>query len=395
MILLQINFFDRPFLYNTVGAYIWFGVFLAVALLLHRPLANALARIGSGLVRRSAGPSYGRLFCDLAVSPLQGLISVAFLYLAVNKLVWPFDRIIIHRLRKEKDGVEHAIDTSIMDVLDHLFLLLAIFYVSLVLARIVDFIFRLQLSRAHDNDDKNRLQVLPLMREMIKILVWVTGFFWVLGSVFHVNIPALIAGIGIGGVAIALAAKESVENLFAAFTILADKPFQTDDTVKLGTLEGKVEKIGFRSTRLRSGDGSIYIIPNKKLVDENLENLTQRDTRRIQLKIAIKYGVSHAVLQKIVDELKKAVVRTTHVLEPVEAALDTFGENSFQLLLSYHLPHVLSDKDLPAIRQEINMKAFEIVTRYTAPGAATVSSVPALPADDQKDEEEQEKGSGS
>lgn len=393
MSLLQIDtsFFNRPFFYNTVGAYIWFGIFLAVALLLHKPVANIAGRIGAWLVKRAAGQSFGRLFREMTVRPLEGLIGVSFLYLAVNRLVWPFDRIIIHRMRKESNGVEHAVDISIMDVLDHLFLMLAIFFVSLLIARIVDFIFQVQLGKANEEDDKSRLQVLPLMREMIKILVWVTGFFWLLGSVFHVNIPALIAGIGIGGVAIALAAKESVENLFAAFTILADKPFHTEDTVKLGSLEGKVEKIGFRSTRLRSADGSIYIIPNKKLVDENLENLTQRDTRRVQLKIAIKYGVSPANLQTMVTELREMIVKTLHVVEPVDVLLDTFGENSFQLLLSYHLPHQLPDSSLPALRQEISMKAFGIVSQYTGSNAVSVQSTPAPSPPDEHPHEEEDK----
>lgn len=394
MSLLQIDtsFFDRPFLYNTVGAYIWFGIFLVIALLLHKPVASITARVGSVLVRRAAGQSFGRLFCNMAVKPLEGLITVSFLYLAVNRLVWPFDRIILHRIRKEKDSVEHAVDISVMDVLDHLFLMLAIFFVSLLIARIVDFLFQVQLGKAHEEEDKSRLQVLPLMREMIKILVWVTGFFWLLGSVFHVNIPALIAGIGIGGVAIALAAKESVENLFAAFTILADKPFHTEDTVKLGALEGKVEKIGFRSTRLRSADGSIYIIPNKKLVDENLENLTQRDTRRVQLKIAIKYGVSPDNLQEMVAQLKAMIVKVLHVIEPVDVVLDTFGENSFQLLLSYHLPHQLPDNSLPAVRQEISMKAFGIVAQYTGSSAVSVqaSPTPVTPSPDEQAQEGEE-----
>lgn len=388
LLLIASGFFDKPFLYNTVGDYLWFGIFLAIAVLLRGPLANALARIGAAIAGRFHNMKAGQSFRQEVTGPVGGLITVSFLYLAVNRLVWPFDRIMLHRLRKESDGREHVVDISIMDVLDHVFLLLAIFYISLVLARIVDFIFRLQLEQAHDDADKSRLQILPLMREMIKILVWVTCFFWVLGSVFHVNIPALIAGIGIGGVAIALAAKESVENLFAAFTILADKPFQTDDTVKLGTLEGTVEKIGFRSTRLRNPDGSVFIIPNKKLVDENLENLTQRDTRRIQLRISIKYGVSHDALQRMVAELKTMIAQTLHVMEPTDVALDAFGENVFQLLLSYHIPHPLQDGNIASIKQSINMKAFGIVTRYTGSGAALVQS--ATPNEAEKTPEEEE-----
>ena len=184
-----------------------------------------------------------------------------------------------------------------------------------------------------------------------------------MGSVFKVNIPALIAGLGIGGVAIALAAKESVENLFAAFTILTDKPFQTGDTIKIGDIEGKVERIGFRSTRLRNGDGAAFIIPNQKFVSENLLNLSNRSNRTIKVAVNIKYGVAQDVLNKMIADLKQKVQLVADVMQPVEVTIENFGINTFQIIVQYSLPTTLSNNvTLIDKKQEINLLIHEVIS---------------------------------
>ncbi|MBS1689671.1 MAG: mechanosensitive ion channel family protein, partial [Bacteroidetes bacterium] len=191
--------------------------------------------------------------------------------------------------------------------------------------------------------------------------------FWILGSVCHVNIPALITGLGIGGVAIALAAKESVENLFAAFTILTDKPFNTGETIKLGDLEGAVERIGFRSTRMRASDGSAYIVPNQKLVGENLVNLSRRDTRGVKVTVNIKYGIPHDTLDAMITELKTEIKKVVHLIDPLEITIEGFGINGLQLVVNYHLPNPLdTDVKLAAKKQEVSMLIYNIVSKYKA-----------------------------
>ncbi len=108
----------------------------------------------------------------------------------------------------------------------------------------------------------------------------VLALFFVLGFIFKVNIVALVGGLGIGGLALALASKETVENLFGSFTIFFDKPFTVGDHVKVGNVEGFVEGIGLRSTRIRTLERSLLTIPNKKMIDAELENVTLRSMWR-------------------------------------------------------------------------------------------------------------------
>lgn len=355
------DFWAAEALHNRTGDWIIFCALVAIALFLRRPIAGWVSHVAAGFVKRTTDGRYGKLFRSLVQRPLEGLMATVLIYLALNRLVWPFDYTFIHRERKDKV----ALDITVMDVLDKLALFTAIVFGALVLSRVLDFIFRVQGEKARREAEHARLQILPLLRDLAKILLWTAGIFWVLGGVFGMNIPALITGLGIGGVAIALAAKESVENFFAAFTILADKPFGAGDTVKLGPIEGSVERIGFRSTRLRGSDGSLFIIPNKKLVDESLENLSERASRRVMLRIPVKYGVSPEGLRAMLKGLEDAARGVPRVTAPVKAAVESFGEVTFGVLLTYYIPLGLSPEEDLDVRQAVAEGAYGVLAQAT------------------------------
>jgi MscS family membrane protein len=348
----------------------WCLGIIIVTLLLKRPAAHVIAKASSAFARRFTDRSHSDKFCTLIQAPVEWLLQTILFYIAINQLDTWLERYLVHTKRGNR-----IVTLRYGDVADHVFLLLAILFTTLILSRIADFIYHVQQDKAVRQHNGERQQLLPLLKEVVKLVIWAIGIFWLLGSVFHVNVPALITGLGIGGVAIALAAKESIENLFAAFTILTDKPFQNGDAIRLGTLEGNVERIGFRSTSLRNADGSLYIIPNKKLVNENVENLTNRDTRRVRMVVNIKYGIAHTDLRTMIEELKAMIQQTLHVKQPTDVSIDSFGENVMQLTLSYHLPDPLTDGvSIASIKHEINLRAYEIITKYTGDRNVSVAN---------------------
>jgi len=304
---------------------------------------------------------------------MEHLLETVLYYIAINQLSGLLNQFVF----RHYTGKKNELVIRLGDVVDHVFLFLFILYFTQLLSRIIDFYSDVQLEKAHQENNRERVQLLPLIKEIAKLLLWTLSVFWVMGSVFHVNIPALITGLGIGGVAIALAGKETVENFFAAFTILTDKPFQTGETIKVGDIEGEVEKIGFRSTRVRGGDGSSFIIPNQTLVSQNLINLTQRDTRGMKLVVNIKYGVSHAALQQMITELKAMVQQNLHIKEPIEVTLESFGVETFQVVITYHVPNPLpANVTIDEVKQKINLQTYDIVTKYAAPVSVTVPITP-------------------
>jgi MscS family membrane protein len=334
-------------------------------------VAALLTRVSSRIATRYSYMRHKNAVRDMLFKPIERLLQVVLYFIAINQLDSLLDKVAIHHYIGQKEKVNLRLD----DVVDHVFLFLFIIFFTQVITHFVDFFYYLRMGKAQLEKNQSRIQLLPLLKEMAKLLLWALSIFWILGSVFHVNVPALITGLGIGGVAIALAGKETVENFFAAFTILSDKPFQTGDTIKLGDVEGVVERIGFRSTRLRNIDGFAYIIPNQSLVSQNLINLSMRVTRGMKVIANIKYGISHEDLETLTAELKGMLASTPPVRDPIEITVEAFDKETFQMVISYHLPHPLpEDMKLTTIKREINMKVFDMINRHAKLGTPVGTS---------------------
>ena len=150
-------------------------------------------------------------------------------------------------------------------------------------------------------------QLIPFVIDIIKIITYIFGLIIVMGNVFNVNITALATGLGIGGIAIAMASKESLENLLGSFTIFLDQPFTVGDIVTVGTITGTVEKVGFRSTRIRTFDKSLVTVPNKKMIDAELDNLGMRPVRRVKFNIGLTYETTPKQIKAIVFEIQEMI----------------------------------------------------------------------------------------
>jgi len=360
----NLEFWNQQFLGVKVADYLWFAGIIIATLLLKKTFAGLLAGSGN-IVARFFNPDKDdkNRLGQLIRKPLGSLLQVILYFFAVNQLDGLWTRVAWHPITNRKGGELVHLDR----VLDHIFLFFFIIFLGQFLSRMIDFVYHIQLINAKKEDNKERVQLLPLIKEIGKLLMWSILAFWILGSVFHVNIPALITGLGIGGVAIALAAKESVENFFAAFTILSDKPFEIGDTIRISSIEGTVERIGFRSTRLRSDDGAAHIIPNQKMVGENLVNLSMRNTRVVKLGVNIKYGVPYTDIIKIKAALKKMLAEVAYVKEPIDVLMENFGKDTFLFNVSYALPHPMPQGiTVDKVKQEVNTRIYEIVSGYGA-----------------------------
>jgi len=355
------NIFNHEYMGEKVSNYLWCILIIVATVALKKPVAGLLTRMSSRIAAKFSYLEHRSAVRNMLFKPVERLLQVILYFVALNQLGNLLDRVRLHHAI----GKNVKLDIRLDDIADHIFLFLFIICLAQVVAGFIDFIYYLRLGKAKIDNNHARVQLLPLIKEMAKLVLWAASAFWILGAVFHVNIPALITGLGIGGVAIALAGKETVENFFAAFTILSDKPFQQGETIKLGDIEGVVERIGFRSTRLRNADGSAYIIPNQNLVSQNLVNLSLRNNRLIKVVANIKYGINPDDLKKLIAALKETLKNTEHVIDPVDATIEIFDKETFQLVISYHLPHPLPPNvQLGAVKREINMKIFTAIAQY-------------------------------
>lgn len=151
-----------------------------------------------------------------------------------------------------------------------------------------------------------RMQQLNGILVVIKVVVWIVGFLFLLDNVGY-NVTTVIAGLGVGGIAIALAAQNILSDLFSYFVIFFDKPFEVGDFITMGSSSGTVEYIGIKTSHLRSLGGEQLIIPNAELVKSTIYNYKRQQQRRVVLHIKVMYDTSPESLQEIPHILKEAI----------------------------------------------------------------------------------------
>jgi len=206
-------------------------------------------------------------------------------------------------------------------------------FLVIFLWRLIDIIMMYAAKKADSEDLKMNDQVLVIVRKTLKIFL-VLGATIGLLSMMGTNLTALLAGLSVGGLAVALAAQDTIKNMFGSLMILVDKPFKVGDWIQTDQINGVVESIGLRSTRVRSLEDSLIYVPNGKIADLTIDNLGMRNYRRFRTEIAITYDTPPFLIQKFCDGIKEILLR--HPLtnkDRIDARLNKMGDSSLDILL--------------------------------------------------------------
>lgn len=207
----------------------------------------------------------------------------------------------------------------------------------LVLAsRVVNVFAKVAATYALSTENKLDDQLVPLLRQAAQVVVLVVGGLY-LADALGFDVWKLAAGVGIGGLAFALAAQDTVANLFGSFNIFVDRPFQIGDAVRIGVVEGIVEEVGFRSTRVRTYDNSLVTIPNSQITNANVDNLGLRTRRRVRLVISVTYDTPVERLEGYVEGLRAILAAHPLVLPTYEVHVNALGASSIDILALYHI----------------------------------------------------------
>ena len=258
--------------------------------------------------------------------------------------------------------------------LEKLFNLLLLITIFWTFNRAIDFVGYKLKNKAMETESKVDDQLIPFAIDIAKVLTIVLGSVMILGNVFDVNVTAFVTGLGIGGVAFALASKESLENLLGSFTIFFDKPFTVGDTVTLGGVTGTVEKVGFRSTRIRTFDKSIVTVPNKNIISAELDNLGARPVRRVKFNIGLTYDTSVENIKKIVDDIQKLIDEHPMTNQEGKVRFLEFGPSSLDIMVLYYVDSPDWEALIDA-KQKINFDIIDIVNKYKCEFAFPSTSV--------------------
>jgi len=165
------------------------------------------------------------------------------------------------------------------------------------------------LIRKKVKEDRTLESALKLLGGILKGVLWLVGFLFILSNL-GINITSLLAGIGIGGIAVAFALQNILEDLFSSFAIYFDKPFKVGDFIVIGQHKGTVEKIGIKTTRLRSIQGEEVSVPNRELTKEKIQNFGRVSERRALFKIGVTYETPQEKLKKIPQIIKRVIEET-------------------------------------------------------------------------------------
>lgn len=179
-----------------------------------------------------------------------------------------------------------------------------------------------------------------------------------------INVTALIASLGIGGLAIALAAKDTAANLFGGLTILADKSLKIGEWVKVGEVEGIVEDLGMRTTKIRTFEKSLITVPNQYIANNPIENFSRRNIRRIKMTIGIVYETPSSVIRKIVQDIKNMLQNHPDVAkdQSIVVYFDEFGDSSLNIFILF-FANTSNWLEYVKIKEDINLKIMEIVEK--------------------------------
>lgn len=178
--------------------------------------------------------------------------------------------------------------------------------VAWALLRLVD-VLALAMARFSDKTE-SRLddQLVPLVRKTLKVIVVITVFVMVVQNLGY-SVTSLLASLGVGGLALALAAKDTVANLFGSVVVFTDRPFQVGDWVEFGGIEGTVEEVGFRTTRVRRFDKSLVTVPNQTFSITPITNHSERPIRRMAFDVGVTYETSPAQMRALLADLRALV----------------------------------------------------------------------------------------
>lgn len=177
----------------------------------------------------------------------------------------------------------------------------------------------------------------PLAVKSGKVLVVILGALIVLQNM-NVNVMSLVAGLGLGGLALALAAQDAVANLIGSVMIILDRPFSIGDAVKVNDVEGTIESIGFRSTRIRTVYNSLVTIPNSTMAKDKIDNMGLRPFRRIRQVLGLHYDTSPELIEHFCTRVKYLISQEPAVVkETIQVAFNGFADSTLNVLVNFHL----------------------------------------------------------
>lgn len=340
------DFLDRVFWDNTIRSYVIVSGVILVFLLLKRVLSRYFAGLIFRGVRKIWKDIDRKSFSDLVVQPLDFFLLIVVIIVSLYKLVFP--KVLDVEIYKytSREMVQTA--ATIILIISFIWLLL----------RTIDFIAMILGRKADLTPSQSDNQLIVFFKDFFKVVIVIIGLLMVLKLGFGFSINNMVTGLGIATAAIALSLRESLENLIASFIIFFDKPFTVGDLVKVQSVTGVVERIGLRSTKIRTDQKSFVTVPNKQMVDSILDNLSLRTQRKAEIRLELAPDTFPGTLEKFIESIVQ-LMEHPQVEEKI-VFLEDIKSNAFLIHADYFTAPILGS-EFNDLRQEINFKILRLM----------------------------------
>lgn len=273
-------------------------------------------------------------------APVKFAIILLGIWIAIHRLVYP---------------------DSFVKVVDNAYSILIVLDITWFFGRLFSSLLQVYWGK-QSNGQANKM--MPIIKRTILVIVWLIGIVMALSNV-GVNISALLGTLGIGGIAFALAAQDTVKNVFGAFTILTDKPFSIGDTIRVDSYEGTVVDVGVRSTKIMNYDKRIITFPNYKITDTSIVNISSEPMRRVVLNLGLTYDTTSEKMKEALELLKSIPKRVENVSSNPSDIVAVFTEYSDSALVIMYICFIEKQGDILGVTSNMNM---EILAAFNKAG---------------------------
>jgi MscS family membrane protein len=339
-------FWDSIFLDNTMRQW---AIVIAVILLAYI-LKKFIGRYISSwafMLMKSMGRFIDKAsFVDLIIGPVENFLFVLISFLAIKTLTFPeILNVKIFRI-------------FTVDILEAIGEFIIIYFFIRMLLRLVDYMALVMGKEADLTPSQDDNQLIVFFKDFVKVILLMIGALVMLQVIFHQDLTKVLAGLSIVGAAIALAARESIENLIASFIIFFDKPFTVGDLLKVNNVTGVVEHIGLRSTRIRTVEKTFVTVPNKQMVDSVVDNYTLRTYRRGEIKVTVDASTTSVQLENLIAGIKGML--ETNGLADFNVQFAEIVNDGFTVHFDY-LTNLMDWKEFLLQKDKINLSMMRLL----------------------------------
>lgn len=344
----MVDFINKIILDNPLVDYLMAAGFILLVIVLKKSASKKITRVIFYVFRKMGRLINEQEFFDLVLVPLERFIVFLAIYFAVGELNFP-SALAVKIFYIQLDVI---VDRTLIGILLYLFFNM--------LLRVIDYLAVIMEKRVAATREMNDDQLIIFFREFLKVILIIFCILLIIRFVFNQDITNFLAGLSLAGAAIALAAKESLENLIASFIIFFDKPFSVGDLLKVNQVNGTVEKIGLRSTRIRTVEKTYVTIPNKQMVDSVVDNLSLRNKRRAELILNLNLKTSAAQLTQLVNKIDELL--SDQKVTDKSVLLSDIKIDAYVIVIEY-FTEVITFADFNVLKQRINFLILELLER--------------------------------